>query len=714
VPSSHDVVVELYYSAAWHTVPVYTRNTITITRGRPDEAGQLTPATATATLDNRTQAYDPRNPASALFGLIGRNTPARITVDGTVRITGEVSSWKPGRSLDYRQGTGRGDAWMDIVISGGLRRWSTGDPLESAARRAVLAVPPIAYWPLEDAEAATAGQSLIPGVPDLSARRSSAYVDPVTGKRLPPPGMPKFAATDGPAGGGPAMSLAEGGTLQAQIPVRSAEQSWEIQFAVRFTPGVFDGETIFSNTLQWETEFDPVHWGITFSDGAVSVSADVAPFFLTAARDLDDGVWHHIAIYGVQVAGDVQAFLVIDNATVGFEAFPGFIGQPRNILINTAEAIDPKLPDGFGHLAVYAPWIDLTTAAHLVSSYHGHTGETAGERIERLCTEQGITLTSDGDLADTVPMGRQRPITLTALLAECEQVDGGILTEPAGSIGLHYRPRTDLYNQTPALTLDYDSFHFAPGLEPVVDDLDVANDVTAKDLDGATARVVRETGPLNVGEPGTAAGAIGRSPITAETNAATPAQLPDLAAWRLALGTVDETRWPQVTVDLDATPSLVTDVEALDPGDVVEMTGLQADPALLLVGQIAETVSPARRLVTLTGVPASPYTVGEVEDAILGRADTDGSELAADVDAGVDTTMTVDITAGPLWITTAGQAAMFPLDVRAGGVRLTVTGISGASSPQTFTIDATPVNGVIKTIPAGTPVSLWTPWRAAL
>jgi len=40
-----------------------------------------------------------------------------------------------------------------------------------------------------------------------------------------------------------------------------------------------------------------------------------------------------------------------------------------------------------------------------------------------------------------------------------------------------------------------------------------------------------------------------------------------------------------------------------------------------------------------------------------------------------------------------------------------VTAVSGASSPQTFTITQTPVNGVTKTIPSGSPVRLW---RAAV
>ena len=55
-----------------------------------------------------------------------------------------------------------------------------------------------------------------------------------------------------------------------------------------------------------------------------------------------------------------------------------------------------------------------------------------------------------------------------------------------------------------------------------------------------------------------------------------------------------------------------------------------------------------------------------------------------------------------------------PFDVVASGVRLTVTAISGASSPQTFTVTVTPVNGVVKTIPAGAVVDVATPVYVAL
>jgi hypothetical protein len=54
-----------------------------------------------------------------------------------------------------------------------------------------------------------------------------------------------------------------------------------------------------------------------------------------------------------------------------------------------------------------------------------------------------------------------------------------------------------------------------------------------------------------------------------------------------------------------------------------------------------------------------------------------------------------------------------PILVTAGGEDMTVTAISGTSNPQTFTVVRS-VNGVVKSHPADTPISLTNPARAAL
>ncbi|MGN9802072.1 hypothetical protein [Micromonospora sp. L32] len=69
------------------------------------------------------------------------------------------------------------------------------------------------------------------------------------------------------------------------------------------------------------------------------------------------------------------------------------------------------------------------------------------------------------------------------------------------------------------------------------------------------------------------------------------------------------------------------------------------------------------------------------------------------------TSLSVATTAGPVWTT---NAAHVPFDINVGGERMTVTAVSGASSPQTFTVTRA-VNGVQKHHGVGADVRLWQP-----
>lgn len=136
---------------------------------------------------------------------------------------------------------------------------------------------------------------------------------------------------------------------------------------------------------------------------------------------------------------------------------------------------------------------------------------------------------------------------------------------------------------------------------------------------------------------------------------------------------------------------------------VVELSAVSHDPgAWTLAG------SESWHAVTIAVRPA------EVEPGATSRRDTAGSELASGID-GDDTSLSVATTTGPLWGVTGDANMHFPLDVGIGGERIRVTAISGASSPQTFTVTRN-VNSLPtpKSHAAGAPVSLWQPAVRAL
>lgn len=78
-----DATVELFLNGGWRDVSsdVRAADGIVITRGRPNEAGQPQPSTCSLTLDNRSGNYSPRNPLSPYYGVLGRNTPIRVSIN---------------------------------------------------------------------------------------------------------------------------------------------------------------------------------------------------------------------------------------------------------------------------------------------------------------------------------------------------------------------------------------------------------------------------------------------------------------------------------------------------------------------------------------------------------------------------------------------------------------------------------------------------------
>lgn len=125
-----DVAVELQAGGTWTDITddVYHRDQIEITRGRADEGSHVDPGKCTLTLNNREGTYSPRNPLSPYYGLIGRNTPIRVSVlhgDTYLALSGESgsqASTPDAAALDLT-----GD--LDIRIDATLENWNCGSQI---------------------------------------------------------------------------------------------------------------------------------------------------------------------------------------------------------------------------------------------------------------------------------------------------------------------------------------------------------------------------------------------------------------------------------------------------------------------------------------------------------------------------------------------------------------------------------------------------------
>lgn len=622
------------------------------------------------------------------------------------RFVGEVSAWPP------RWDTSGADVWVPIVAAGIGRRLGQGAaPLRSPLFREMTSEGNapflVAYWPCEDGDGATQVASASPAPP----------------MQLPPGGVALAQSTAIP-GSAPLPVLSAGGTLTGPVP-SAPDGGVYVRTVMAFPPsGVLADGTILLRVLttgtarQWDLKFT-----IFGGDSVLNVRAFDSQGTLLAEFNpggvgfdvFDQRVKFELDL--TQVGSDVAASLtqrsigagdlIVDSG--GFDAtFTGItVGHATRVIV-APDANAAQL--AVGHVAVGT---NVDFAAGQGPAMVGNAGETAGTRFTRLAAEEAVPAILVGDAAGTAAMGAQGTQTLLALLREGGDSDGGVLYETRGDLALAYRARRSVYNQPAALALDYTApGDVAPPLEPVDDDQHLRNDVTVSRDGGSSARVALDVGPLSTQTP---PAGVGRYDEQVTLSLAADDQLADQAAWRVHLGAWDEARYPTVHVDLAAGPHLIPAATALDIRDRLTISN---PPAWLPPGAIdqlvegyTETLGAYDWDLTYNCSPAGPWTVGIVEDTILGRADTAGSQLTSSITAS-STSVSVTTTTGPVWINGATSPS-FPFDIACGGEVMTVTAITGTSSPQTFTVTRG-TNGVTLAHAAGTPLSLAHPMRAAL
>lgn len=732
--ASHDLTTEIYYSGAWHDISTSVRNQVdvSIDRGVRNPGDEATPATATLRLEGRTGELNPRNATSSLFGLIGPNTPLRLTLGASVRYVGEIKKWVPGKTVDWKgPGSARGDAWIDITAQGILGRLSRGvDTAKSALERSTLPMAPVAYWRLEDgADAATGASALndqndlvLVGTAPTWANDNQGFAGSLPGPKLVDqltvvttdvfrgkiPGLPGDQVT---------VSLWYKATTDDTNPAHIISKD-----LVRLSPP----PTGLANPSD---QF--VRMGIETNNGGSFINAyvvfDGSGYGLFTNTDPQPGVawdgrWHNIVMQLEQTsAGHIEVNLWFDGVLADTTDASS---PPYTLLAFTDITIIPAEDMVWGPSSI---WVDHVAVfdnvavdpAAIYAAGTGWTNEFVEDRFTRLCDEAGITSSVVGTIAYTHLMGPQYPSTLLGLFAEIERTDDGQIYDARTFLGLELRTGASLLRQTPALTLDYTGQEIAPTLLPVVGDEHIRNDVIAKNPNGSAGRYVQESGPHNVQAPGTATGAVGRYDTTMEVNFADQGLLRQAAAWRVGNGTFDGTWYQMVTADLDSAPSIAGDVDAVDIGDMTEFVGLAVDEVAdggtvrhLAIGY-GETIGPRRRTVTFYQRPEPPLRAG-----VLGAAGQAGylDSKATTTAEALDTTETgVDVAiAGNVGWTHASGDYKIMID----GERMIVTGVSAIGGTpgaltQTLTVTRSD-NGVVKSHVSGVEVHVADPFILAL
>ncbi len=668
--------------------------------GRGDEASRSQPAQLTLTLDNSEASYS-FGGISPNYPFVRQGTPVRVRVDpddgGGLRVlfVGFAASWTPSWEAMGRVAT------VVLIAGGTLRRLERNSPpVVSPYRRAMTELASVkAYWPFEENRGATYATA-VRGGSNLIAT---------------PAALPDWGASSDFFASAPLPDLGSAELNGVVFPYADTGEN-EIRCLLRIPAGTPDGTVLahFSSTGtigRWDLTYEVVATvpclGIFVynRDDTLNSSQIVGfsrlvdrnvRFSLQMRQDGADIKWL-FGIIGDDGSGSVSTVYTVASRTTG--------------IISAVKIATGGNADGIimGHLTIE----DEEQASFFDSfdEFSGYDGEYAstssGGRVERLTAEAGIALTrytSSGTLTDIDRMGPQPQGSLVGLIAEAETVDQGQLWD-GRTIGLAYTTRRYREAGTVALTVRAAALELAPPFEPTDDDQRTRNRAEVALSRGASGSYEDVSGPLGTATIGTYAESV-------QINGYADQAAAQFAGWLVGLGTVAGYRYPVLTIDLYTAPDLVADALDLIPGDRVQITdpddvlvGFGTSTVDLIVEGISHSIGPARWRVTLSCSPFSPWgagasaaTTGDLSEFAM-RLSEDTVTLAAAA-ARTATTLSVTVT-GTLWSTTADD---YPMELSVGGVRAVATACSGASSPQTFTIQP------LETArPAGVPVTLHDP-----
>lgn len=608
--------------------------------------------------------------------------------------TGNVVEWP------VRWDKSANDCYAPVTAAGVMRRLQQGQAaLGSPLTRTLTGPAPIAYWPLEDAGGAT------------SAAGYGAQVKPATAYEV------DFGGWDGlPLDGATSTAaITQDTTLSGNIPSTSTPTGWSMvaflnlaAFPPLGPPYALPIQLRSSGTAEvWSVRADSSFgFNVLAQDDARTTLANES---VTGAA----AQWHALYLQVAQSGGNVDVSFSSINLSTGVVStntgvYAGTVGSPKSWTVYGDSTTMPEA--SFGHIAFYDGIQDFTTA-QLLAAGRGYAGETATDRISRLCGEHGVPIELLG--SSTTLMGPQRPGTFLEIVREAEATDLGILYETRHTIGLGYRPRTARSSTTSRIAVPLANGFVAEPLEPVDDDQRLRNDWTVARVGGSSARV---TDSQHITE-------YGLYDDSAEINVSSDDVLVDHAGLRVFLGTADHVRWPSVTLNLAKASAtswiawwLSTRVGSFFTLRDLPDQLLVHDPVLVIEGW-RETLGLYEYSLELMCSPAEPwmsqrYAAGPNADSSYdGLIDSSESTLDAGVTSSA-TSIAVSRPSGTARWTT--DPADLPITIDVLGELMTVTAISGTGTTQTFTVTRGFGVATARAHSAGEPIRLWRPTVASL
>jgi len=681
----------------WQDITAWVRPGITITRGRSDEGGSSQPSSCALTLRNPDGRWLPGQPRSPEYPGWQTDCPVQVqvSVGGTwwTRYTGFAAEIEPRLASDRAHDTYE----VDVVVSDVLRRLAQGSAVRSPLLRQLSALTLDGYCPLEDAAGTTAPAGYAGSQPPSRA------VGVTFGQR-----------DDGLPG---AASVARLDTTTSAITMSATGRT------------IVAGDTLVSTVMFYVTS------------PSLGSEADLMTI-ITSGQTVDRMVVR-ASTAGLRVNGyreDAQVGTVYQAWPAGVDPTTGWVGVQVTLTrpglvpyvqitvsvhavgslayTSTTSATITTISPTMGRInrvTALAAGVSGTSFAHLAVRYaataapstawaaSGYSGEDAGARLERLAADQGVPLAPVG-VAETA-MGPQAATGLLDLARDVEAADGGILL--GGLDGrLAYVTRISRYNRATDSAVTYGQL-VAP-LRPTGDDRFTRNDWTVSRPGGSGGTQVVDEEHI---------ARHGRWEQSASVNVADDPDLGNQAGWRVHLGTVEQMRYPILSINFgraEAAPLLPVWLAADPIGTRITVTGVPA--AMAVDGVIDQHIEGYTEqldrfgwTVSINATPAEPWVIAVADGPT--RAPAAGSTLAADLSATGMSFSLASTADNGLWTTDPSD---FPMDLMVGGEPVTASSITGTVSPQTVNLSARGLTGWQRTWPAGTPVDVRQPAVAPL
>lgn len=674
---------------------------VSIIPGRGDEASKTQPAQCGFILGNSSGNYS-RGPQSLNAGL-RKNMPCRVRV----LLNGVTDLEFQGETV------GLTPAWDDtgkiatavVTASGTLRRVEAGDEaLGSAMRRYVLAQSGlIGYWPMEEGSTAMMFASALSGDPamvsSIGAPKPSSYTGFVASAGAPTLGAEMFTASCAGAGSvNPAGQI----WMLVNIPPSTLTDQTRIASINVESAGISRIDLLYGTASSGQFGMNAYNGTTLLNSTVVSVAGGAN------GQDVLLGIdWSY-----------PSSILNLTLHAGGLEFNPGVTGSsltgggssPMTAVDSILIAPDANCTGmSIGHLYMTNTAVGVGVGFTVPQAAIAFVGETPTDRITRLCAEQGVPVTVTGSSIQT--MGPQTNATFSALLRECESVDLGVLYDGFGP-GLSYIARDSRENQQPSLVLNAAAGDIV-ACDPLDDDFGIVNRFEASRTGGSKSVFEDTTSALSTN-------AIGDHPGSETINCQTDDYLAHYAAFRVNLGEINDYRYPSLLLAVHSAPRILPGWLATSISSRIDVKSLSSvriaqDPKDLsfMVEGWSQTITRETWTIAVNCTSYDPWriavwanTTGDTGEFIA-RYESDGSTVSAPggLAAGA-TSLTVATPSGPLWTTASDD---FPLYLDVNGQQVTCSAISGASSPQTFTVAATSLR-----IPDQAAVAVWRNPRLSL